>query len=698
MNNKTKIFYSLKISFIIIGILFFGFHVVAQEDSCWDDVKGHCYPRRGIFQWGGGVPDWYAKFDLVDTTSESSDFARAIKEINPHAYVLSTRDMNAGSGFDGVDEWRTKNSTGDPVKIYGGGSYLMNISDYCPKVNGQTYRQAIVSEMIDKALIPDFDGAATDGLWSCIWGQDDVDINLNSKNDLCNNQCGATGHCIIDSTTECRNNSQCPATDDKCDLDPCDADVQCGQEGNGWVCDQWSKGAGDAINQIRSGIGDKLILIQGTTLGDPYYQDYNGYSFEYGSAFAYRWYNGMWQYDTLMSNLREPHIIYIDGAGSWFGRENENTRNDFKLSRFIIATAMMGDGYVSIQPYYKDHYFVSYQDELDLNLGWPTSDMQDIKCTGDNECVMVRFFDQGAVILNVKGQTETISSADISTLPGYTGPYRIFKGGQDPAWNNGNVFSSVSLAGEKLDYGSQYYGDALFLVKDDTVCVSDIIIDNTEFGTSPGSQKAQLDGSGWENGEDGSYNWASADFTWLNSYTYLYNQDKNGEVVFMPTINVPGSYQVFEWHGNHDGSEATNLNYVVSYSGGVSSQPVNQQQNQGQWNSLGTYNFTQGTQGKVTIAASGANGTIIADAVKFVYQGNRGDIKIPSQITVDFNCDGLVNIYDFGILMSCWNKTAGDFPACASKAKLYTDTCVDDLKISSFDISTLGAMMSQWRK
>lgn len=66
---------------------------------------------------------------------------------------------------------------------------------------------------------------------------------------------------------------------------------------------------------------------------------------------------------------------------------------------------------------------------------------------------------------------------------------------------------------------------------------------------------------------------------------------------------------------------ASNASYTITHANGNASKTVNQQANAGQWNSLGTYRFNQGTSGNVTISASGANGTVMADAVKFRYVG-----------------------------------------------------------------------------
>ncbi|MBU4482037.1 hypothetical protein KKC16_01130, partial [Patescibacteria group bacterium] len=112
--------------------------------------------------------------------------------------------------------------------------------------------------------------------------------------------------------------------------------------------------------------------------------------------------------------------------------------------------------------------------------------------------------------------------------------------------------------------------------------------------------------------------------------------------------------------------EATNVRHIITYSGNSESVLVDQSQNQGKWNKLGIYNLSIGTNNNVTISAQGSNGTVIADAIRFVYQGNKGSIKgppgdyvpvPPKVLSPDFNCDNKVDIQDFGILLSNWHKS-----------------------------------------
>jgi len=65
-------------------------------------------------------------------------------------------------------------------------------------------------------------------------------------------------------------------------------------------------------------------------------------------------------------------------------------------------------------------------------------------------------------------------------------------------------------------------------------------------------------------------------------------------------------------------NRASTVPIDIDYDGGSDTVTVDQTQNGGQWNKLGTYTFTEGTGDSVTIRNDGTSGYVIADAVKFV--------------------------------------------------------------------------------
>jgi hypothetical protein len=88
-------------------------------------------------------------------------------------------------------------------------------------------------------------------------------------------------------------------------------------------------------------------------------------------------------------------------------------------------------------------------------------------------------------------------------------------------------------------------------------------------------------------------------------------------VTFTPNLPAAGQYQVFaRWTTSTD--RATNAPFAVVDVDGTHTVREYLRNNNGQWISLGLYNFTAGPGGSVRLSASTADGIVIADAVKFV--------------------------------------------------------------------------------
>jgi hypothetical protein len=101
--------------------------------------------------------------------------------------------------------------------------------------------------------------------------------------------------------------------------------------------------------------------------------------------------------------------------------------------RYGLGTCLLDDGYYSFTDNTAQYYGVVWFDELDQKLGSgmakPTAAWQ--------KGVWRRDFDNGIVLVNPKGngqQTVTLET-----------PYVKIKGSQDPATNNGQTVTSVTL-------------------------------------------------------------------------------------------------------------------------------------------------------------------------------------------------------------------------------------------------------------
>jgi RHS repeat-associated protein len=107
-----------------------------------------------------------------------------------------------------------------------------------------------------------------------------------------------------------------------------------------------------------------------------------------------------------------------------------------------------------------------------------------------------------------------------------------------------------------------------------------------------------------------------------------------------PDIQSAGDYQLYaRWTASSANSGAAQ--YTVVHGGGTSLVTVNQKQNGGQWNLLGTWSFAPGAGHQVTLTAS-ADGAVVADAIKLVGTGpapanlvylHSDQIGLPQKIT-----------------------------------------------------------------
>jgi hypothetical protein len=88
-------------------------------------------------------------------------------------------------------------------------------------------------------------------------------------------------------------------------------------------------------------------------------------------------------------------------------------------------------------------------------------------------------------------------------------------------------------------------------------------------------------------------------------------------VTFTPTIPAAGNYAVYMMWSAYP-NRATNVPVDITSASGTTTVTVNEQQDGGTWNLLGTYAFGSGTSGDVRIRTDATNGYVIADAVKFV--------------------------------------------------------------------------------
>jgi len=564
------------------------------SSSLFGQLPNHPYPRTAVFHFGRAVPDWYARFDLVDLSTHNESVVKATKAINPTTIMLPTTGWTAWTPNytewyppETKSNWLVQTSKGEDVAVEWQ-AYLVNLSNFCPEVNGKKYNERfpefLLSDLIDVTV---YDGLASDWLWSKPHNVSDVDFDMNGVNDY-------------------------------------------EEHGAAWVEKIWLEGVETMLSNFRKLISDdKLLLINSGLFQEWGWEHTNGPILEYWSGIS-DW-SYFWRvYTDFMDNAREPHVmimdVKVDGGDSF--RPDED-KNYFQLMRFMLTATMLGDGYFDFADEGSGHHYHRYYDEFDVQLGYPRS--AGVKLS--NGCY-ARFFDNGVSVINPTGTSRVVRDEDLRSISVYDGPYYRFIGGQAPDYNNGQQFTNIRLWGDVDSRdGKKVYGDGIILVKEPAVVVADIIIDNLDYGTSPSSETVKLQG-GWQQTDEGDNSWYIIDRARSGWYPHAFVAPGNGDATaqFVPNIGVAGKYEVFEWHGTLSVKVASNAPCKIVSTDGVTNLTINQSNNVGKWNSLGVYEFARGTKGMVELN-NNANGVVLADAVMFVSLDSNSGGKVEIDIT-----------------------------------------------------------------
>ncbi|MEJ2405979.1 MAG: Ig-like domain-containing protein [Candidatus Thiodiazotropha sp.] len=181
----------------------------------------------------------------------------------------------------------------------------------------------------------------------------------------------------------------------------------------------------------------------------------------------------------------------------------------------------------------------------------------------------------------------------------------------DPAFHTAGTWpSSTAVAG--------YEGADYQVHESNGIPPAGIVIDNTDANvTSVGSWSGSTGVTGY----------------YQSNYEYHAAGVGNNAFTWTATIVDSGRYQVYARWTSH-ANRATNAPYFIQHDGGETPFAVNQQLNGGQWNLLGSFDYTQGGQYNITLTDA-ADGYVIADAIKLVPEGadpNSAiwDVQVPS--------------------------------------------------------------------
>ena len=300
-------------------------------------------------------------------------------------------------------------------------------------------------------------------------------------------------------------------------------------------------------------------------------------------------------------------------------KDKNNSVPDFwETGRYNLAISMLKDNIYTMynygsggSPHWASNWWF---DEYDVDIDQPSGNAYKL-----SNGVWVREFTNGLVLMNSTGSPKTVNATDL----GNTTYYR-FQGGQQPNFNNGSQFTSVLL--ESWMYRDMWpIGDGIILVKSPQIVVADIVIDDENPESEPfipNNIRCSFAQTGMQYDlENGAETWPDSWHVLPNNSCYFASSGNGSSTAnWTPNIGVGGKYEVFEWHpasANH----ASKAPYVIKHANGENRIEVDQTKNGGQWNSLGIYDFTIGTSGYVQLSNK-ANGMVIADAIKLVYQGS----------------------------------------------------------------------------
>jgi|GEM_PF-894323 len=597
--------------------IFIGFYCLFTFTGAFAQ-QGHTYPRVGAFYWGGGPAEYFARFDLVILTIyEKDQLVYDIKSLNPETVVMPTIDWNAAAQRSDIfpDEFKLTLANGRKWGWYGAGIYpesnkvAPNVSDVSPMVDGKQGWEFFAEVIAGLKNLDIWDGCATDGFYAGLH----MEYHIPPGVDLDRNGV--------------------PDED---------------EHGKSWIVSHWNAGCSKLLFKLRELIGpDEPILINSGQWfnGHASISPVNGFLGEYW-GYTNNWKG--WEkvkYEEFMQKETKPSVSIVQSNPSPRDPFRTDVLKDyFRLVRFGLTRTMMGNGYFGYEDLHDAYHYYSYfYDEYELDVGYPTTDMMEL----DGKDVWVRFFDDGVAISNISKYTHTITDADLQGLPGYNGPYYKFEGGQVPEHNDGSLFQSVTLEGDNFtEYDGNVWivGDGIIMTKTPKIHVTDIIVDNVHVGTTPGSGDPVYTGL-WEDVYANNDCYTLRIAQWIEERKlcgYAVAQGgTDATVVFTPTIGVPGTYAVYEWHGHDDGNESGSVQYTVE--SGALSTPyfINQKVNQGQWNLLGNFYFAKGTNGRVTVSAQNAHGNVIADAIKFEFKGKSAPDNVPPNSPVSLRADGV---------------------------------------------------------
>jgi chitodextrinase len=591
MSEKKQIYRVYETKKVVVYILVFLMLTSLLMENGYAQNYNPTFPRIGqltFFRANTVAHDIWKNHDLVVLRYYKNSTAAAVKAANPSCIVLGCNDEimegNEGKIAPYPEDFYVVTDEGTPFGAWAT-AHLMDVTNYCPRVETEygylRYNEYLPLALKNKTNWNYFDGTFFDWWAVDIYGEVKYSIDFDRNG-------------IADET-----------------------------ERSGTVVQRWNEGLETLIENVREALPGKPILAH--EAGTHQTTILNGIGRENWTGKDWAW---NYAHLNAFKNSQGPVINFVEAGFKNFDVKLRDRIITFSYMRFGLTTACLLDAYYSADEGTAAHRYTLLYDEYNANLGYPLGAPQVL--SGFNN-VWVRYFDKGAVICNASGTNVRVNASDLSG-----GPFYKFRGSQDPTFNDGTQFSYVDLVGEMGGPYSQE-GDGILLFRQPVTLVQDIVVDNELVNlTTPGSGGARFSGD-WTGSTYTEKSYAVYFYITSYSKTCAYSGSGNGEnkATYKPNIGITGNYEVLEWHGDvttlRNGSgqlvgntqPATNVPCKIVHANGTYSTTVNQAQNVGEWNSIGTFSFNRGEDGYVEIT-NNANGYVMADAFKFIYQGSDG--------------------------------------------------------------------------
>ncbi len=392
-----------KLIFFLVLLLFVSPNLAAAAPN-------HGYPKIAnmFLKWGISEEEAkeLAKWDLVIIDMEaqvySPDNLHKLRVYNPDIIILAyvtmqeiRQDASSLHGtlrkslYSGIsDRWWLRDPAGGKLSWWTD-TWLLNVSEDCPTVNGQKWNEYLPKFMNDKVLSSGFwDGIFYDNTWNDItWlvQTESIDINNDARAD----------------TPSYLNN-------------------------------KWRVGTEKILQTTRYFDPNKFIIGNG---GSSYRDIMNGSLLEhFPNTIDNSWRKTLNEYFTVNDNGRIPRLNIINS-----NTDNTGNREDYRKFRFGLTNTLLGDGYYSFDYGDEKHSQLWWYDEYEVFLNDPVSDFYNIENEKDNyirEGIWRRDFKEGVVFVN---------ATDIPREIRLKEEFEKIHGTQDPEVNSGQIVSRLII-------------------------------------------------------------------------------------------------------------------------------------------------------------------------------------------------------------------------------------------------------------